>query len=164
MSPSTKRSRPAVTAEQIAVWRSFLDAHARTIDVLTRELRDAEGLQLTWYDVLVQLSEAPDGRLRMQDLSNAIVLSKSGLTRLIDRMERDGLVCRSACAADKRGTFAAITPAGLTQLSAAAPTHLAGVAEHFVALFTDDELGVLRELFGRLADANYPLVNGELAD
>jgi len=164
MTPSTKRSRPTVTANQIAAWRAFLDAHARTIDVLTRELRDAEGLQLTWYDVLVQLSEATDGRLRMQDLSDAIVLSKSGLTRLIDRMERDGLVCRSACAADKRGTFAEITPAGMAQLQTAAPTHLTGVAEHFVALFTDDELGVLRELLGRLADANYPSVNGDIAD
>lgn len=164
MSPSTTRSSPPVTAEQIVAWRAFLDAHARTIDVLARELRDGEGLQLTWYDVLVQLSEAPDGRLRMQDLSDAIVLSKSGLTRLIDRMERDGLVCRSACAADKRGMFAEITPIGLARLSAAAPTHLAGVAEHFVSLFNAEELAVLRELLGRVADANYLAANGDLPD
>jgi DNA-binding MarR family transcriptional regulator len=155
MSPSTKTPLP-VSADQIAAWRTFLDAHARTIDVLTRELRDAKSLHLTWYDVLVQLSEAPNGQLRMQDLSDAIVLSKSGLTRLIDRMEREGLVCRSACAADKRGTFAEITAEGRALLSAAAPTHLSGVAEHFVSLFNDDELQTLRELLSRVADANYP--------
>jgi len=155
MSQTTTNSRARVTADQIATWRAFLDAHARTIDVLTRELRDAEGLQLTWYDVLVQLSEAPQGQLRMQDLSDAIVLSKSGLTRLIDRMERDGLVCRLACAADKRGTFAEITATGRALLSAAAPTHMAGVAEHFVKLFTDTELDTLRDLLGRVAVANY---------
>lgn len=157
MSPTSAASKARVTADQIAAWRAFLDAHARTIDVLTRELRDQQDLPLTWYDVLVQLSEAPDGQLRMQDLSDAIVLSKSGLTRLIDRMEREGLVCRFACAQDKRGTFAQITKDGLQTLSAAAPTHLSGVSEHFLSLFTDSELDILRELLGRVADANSPL-------
>lgn len=156
MTPTSAPTQPLVNSDQIAAWRTFLDAHARTIDVLSRELREATALQLTWYDVLVQLSEATDGRLRMQDLSHAIVLSKSGLTRLIDRMEREGLVCRSACAADKRGTFAEITAAGRAALAAAAPTHLAGVNEHFISLFSDDELNVLRELLGRVADANSP--------
>jgi DNA-binding MarR family transcriptional regulator len=163
MSQTSAPSHP-VTATQIAAWRAFLDAHARTIEVLTRELRDAKKLPLTWYDVLVQLSEAPDGQLRMQDLSNAIVLSKSGLTRLIDRMEREGLVCRSACTQDKRGTFAEITPAGMATLSAAAPTHLAGVAEHFVSLFTNDEIDTLKNLLGRVADANSPFSDCEPCD
>lgn len=161
MSPTSAASKARVTADQIAAWRAFLDAHARTIDVLTRELRDAKGLPLTWYDVLVQLSEAPDGQLRMQDLSDAIVLSKSGLTRLIDRMEREGLVCRFACAQDKRGMFAQITKDGLQTLSAAAPTHLTGVSEHFLSLFTNDELSTLRELLGRVADANWPHAAGD---
>lgn len=164
MTTSMNRSHPTVTVEQIAAWRAFLYAHARTIDVLTRELRATEGLQLTWYDVLIQLSEAPEGRLRMQDLSDAIVLSKSGLTRLIDRMEREGLVCRLACPVDKRGTFAEITAAGLAQLSAAAPTHLAGVTEHFLTLFSHAELDVLHALLRRVADANRPQANAELAD
>ncbi len=95
--PPARDDEPIVPAPQMAAWRAFLTAHARLTDELARELRDRVGLPLTWYDVLVQLSEADDRRLRMQDLAGRVVLSKSGLTRLIDRMEREGLVSRSPC-------------------------------------------------------------------
>ncbi|GAC1591232.1 MAG: MarR family transcriptional regulator [Acidimicrobiales bacterium] len=115
----------------LAVWADFLRAHAILTDVLGRELAEATGLPLSWYDVLIQLHGVPDGQLRMQELAAAVVLSKSGLTRLVDRLEREGLVQRTSCPSDRRGTFAAITPAGRAALSAARPVHLDGVARHF---------------------------------
>ena len=158
-SPGTARDadRPrqisSVPQAQLTAWRSFLEAHARTTDLLARELKEAEGTALTWYDVLVQLSEADGHRLRMQELAERVLLSKSGLTRLIDRMERHDLVHRSACPSDRRGTFAELSPEGLAMLRKAAPTHLRGVREHFAELLDDEEAAILTELLGRIADA-----------
>lgn len=149
------RPDPPVTSlsdVQFRAWRTFLEAHSRTIESLARELRDEKDLPLAWYDVLVQLSEAPDRRLRMQELAEAILLSKSGLTRLIDRMERDGLIARQACPADRRGTFAELTPAGSRRLEEAAPTHVRGVHEHFARLFDDDEAATLAALLSRVVE------------
>jgi DNA-binding MarR family transcriptional regulator len=156
-SPAPSATLPAHTTvppRQLAAWRAFLEAHARTVEILTRELRDAEDLPLTWYDVLVQLNEAPDRRLRMQELADAVLLSKSGVTRLIDRMERDGLVNRSRCSDDRRGTYAELTPEGLARLRGSAPTHLQGVRDHFAAHFDDEEAAILERLLTRLAEAN----------
>ena len=149
--------RPSTVPEpQLAAWRALLEAHARTTEVLARELRDEVGLPLSWYDVLLQLNEAPDQRLRMQELADAVLLSKSGLTRLVDRMERDGLVARSACSDDRRGTFAELTTAGRDRLRSTAPTHLRGVREHVADLLDDQEAAILERLLRRLADAARP--------
>src|SRR5512134_3413797 len=99
-----------ISPERMAAWRTFLVAHARVTDVLASELEAEGGLPLTWYDVLVQLSEAPDNRLRMQELARAVLLSKSGLTRLVDRMTSGGLVTREPCLDDRRGTFVCLSP------------------------------------------------------
>ena len=141
---------PEVAPAQLAAWRTFLEAYSRTLDVLSRELRDEEGLPLTWYDVLVQLSEATDNRLRMQELADAVLLSKSGLTRLIDRMEGEGLVTRYACPVDRRGTFAELTDAGRRRLRETAPTHLRGVQEHFARFLDDEEAAQLQRLLARV--------------
>ncbi len=124
---------------QARAWRSLLEAHARLPELLERELRAEEQLPMAWYDVLVHLSEADEHRLRMQELASAVLLSKSGLTRLVDRMEADGLVCRSACPSDKRGTNAELTPRGLQMLRSTAPTHVRGVGEHFGAHLDDED-------------------------
>lgn len=145
--------RTQVPAEQLSAWVAFLEAHARVTEVLERELREEEGLPLSWYDVLVHLHRAQDHRLRMQELAKAILLSKSGLTRLVDRMEQAGLVRRTACPSDRRGTFAELTPGGLGRLRATAPTHLRGVREHFADLFDVDEAATLTELLGRVTAA-----------
>jgi len=142
----------SVPPAQLTAWRTFLEAHARTTELLAQELKEAEGIALTWYDVLVQLSEADDHRLRMQELAERVLLSKSGLTRLIDRMERHQLVDRRTCPSDRRGTFAELTPDGLAMLRQAAPTHLRGVREHFADLLDDHEAATLTELLGRIAD------------
>lgn len=143
---------PIVPAPQMAAWRTFLTAHARLTDQLADELRDRVGLSLSWYDVLVQLSESEGHRLRMQDLAQRVLLSRSGLTRLIDRMERDGLVTRSPCEDDRRGTWAQMTERGYEVIRSSAPAHLAGIREHFADVLTDDEAEVLTSALGRVVE------------
>jgi DNA-binding MarR family transcriptional regulator len=137
----------------MAAWVGFLRVHAALVDVLGRELEQEAGLPLSWYDVLVQLTVAPEGRLRMQDLADAVILSKSGLTRLVDRMETAGLVARTSCPSDRRGTFAEITPAGTRALEEARPTHHRGIAEHFASHLGERELTALRRATEKLSSA-----------
>jgi DNA-binding MarR family transcriptional regulator len=143
---------PKLPPEKMAAWRAFLEAHARITDVLARELREEESLPLAWYDVLVQLQEAPDHRLRMQELAEAVLLSKSGLTRLVDRMEREGLVRRSACPDDRRGILAELTDTGLATLRRTSTTHLRGVDAHFASHLTGEEATELAAILRRLTD------------
>lgn len=143
-------------ADRLEAWRLFLEAHARVLKVLEAELQDAHDLPLTWYDVLLQLAEAPEGRRRMQDLAGAVLLSKSGLTRLVARMEEAGLVIRTDCPSDRRGTFAVLTDGGWRRLRTAAPTHLAGIRRHFTDQLTDTEVGALRSGLGRVLQADPP--------
>jgi DNA-binding MarR family transcriptional regulator len=150
--PADRRDAPIVPPRQLAAWRAFLTAHARITDTLARELKERLGLPLTWYDVLVQLSEADDHRLRMQELAGKVLLSKSGLTRLIDRMEREGLVSRYPCADDRRGTWAQMTDAGYEVLRRSAPTHLEGIREHFADLVDDDEAAVIDAALRRVLE------------
>lgn len=145
--------RAGLTDLEMAAWRSFLEAHRRVLDVLETELRDQEELPLAWYDVLVQLSESPTRSLRMQELADAVLLSKSGLTRLVDRMETAGLVQRAPCADDGRGIMAQLTDAGLERLRGAAPTHVAGVRSHFADLLRPGEAAVLAQALSRIAGA-----------
>ena len=135
------------------VWAEFLRVHATLVDVLGRELTAGTGLPLTWYDVLIQLHEA-GGRLRMQELASAIVLSKSGLTRLVDRLEAAGYVARVSCPSDRRGTFAELTASGRTELLRARPVHLRSIAEHFAAPLAAPELEGLGRALRTLARAN----------
>jgi len=119
---------------------------------LEAELLAEQRLSLVSYDVLVQLAEAPRRRLRMAELAERVVLSRSGVTRLVDRLERAGLVARQRVSGDGRGVIAELTPAGLDRLRTASGTHLAGVARHFVAHLDPQELSYLGELCGRLAE------------
>jgi DNA-binding MarR family transcriptional regulator len=139
---------PSASDWRIGVWRSFLHAHAVVLRELEQELA-AAGMPLSWYDVLLQLAEAPDHQLRMADLADRVLLSRSGLTRLVDRLQGEGYVRRERSTADARGTFTVLTPEGRAALRAAAPVHLAGIARHWLAHYTDDELRVLGELMQR---------------
>ncbi|HVM26248.1 MAG TPA: MarR family transcriptional regulator [Mycobacteriales bacterium] len=141
-----------LTAAQSRAWRRFLRAHAGVVAQLERDLQSAHDLPLAHYDVLVQLSEAPGRALRMTDLAQSVLLSRSGLTRLVDRLERDGLVRREACPSDLRGTLAVLTDAGAERLREAWPTHLAGVVERVVGRYTEEELALLGDLLGRMLD------------
>ncbi|MBA3367904.1 MAG: MarR family transcriptional regulator [Geodermatophilaceae bacterium] len=136
----------------LASWRVFLRAHAVVTRHLEAELLEDHDLPLASYDVLVQLVDAPGRRLRMTELASAVLLSRSGLSRLVDRLQREGLVTREAASEDGRGMYAVLQPAGLSRLRTAAPTHLRGVAEHMTSKFSDAELDALRALLDRLCD------------
>lgn len=137
---------------RIAVWRSFLRAHAGVIRELEHELTAETNMPLTWYDVLLHLAEAPQRRLRMADLADRVLLSRSGLTRLVDRLQSEGLVRREPSPEDARGTFTVLTGAGLERLRSAAPVHLAGVERHWLSNFSDADLRVLGGLLARLVE------------
>jgi DNA-binding MarR family transcriptional regulator len=128
----TNREQPR-PADRMEPWKLFLQAHAAVIEALEDDLRRRLDLPLTWYEVLLRLAAAPDGRLRMTDLAGSLLLSKSGVTRLVDRMEAAGLVERGVCSSDRRGSFAVITPRGRALHRKAAPIHVRGVD----ALFLD---------------------------
>lgn len=152
--PATATSdTPRADDWRIGVWRTFLGAHAQVLGELERDLTAEASISLPWYDVLLQLVEAPEHRLRMSELADRVLLSKSGLTRLIDRLQAEGLVRREPSPDDARGTFTIVTDAGYRRLRDAAPTHLRGVQQHWLAHFSDDELRQLGELLGRVARA-----------
>jgi len=136
------------------VWRDFLRAHAAVTRALEDELAAEKVLPLTWYDVLVQLVEAPGRRLRMTELADRVLLSRSGLTRLVDRLVNAGLVERQPCPDDARGTFCVLTAAGFARLRDAAPVHLRGIHEHMTSLIRPEELAVLGAVLRRIGDAH----------
>lgn len=140
------------TATELDAWRSFLRAHARLVRVLETELVAEHPITLGAYDVLVQLAEAPERRLRMAELADAVLLSRSGVTRLVDRLEVAGMVTRERFGGDGRGVVAVITTKGVDTLRAAARTHLAGVVRHFVDHLNPAELAAIGELCSRLTD------------
>jgi DNA-binding MarR family transcriptional regulator len=128
-----------LTPEQLAAWAGFLQAHAQIVRALDAELEQEHGLPLTSYDVLIQLSLAPDRRLRMFELADAVVLSRSGLTRLVARLERDGLVERERGEVDLRQMYARLTDRGFEVLADATPTHIAGIEERFLGRLSDEQ-------------------------
>ncbi len=140
------------TREELHAWRTFLRAHAQITRSLETELVAEQRLSLGGYDVLVQLAEAPGRKLRMAELADAVLLSRSGVTRLVDRLERAGMVARERVAGDGRGVVATLTDQGLDVLRTASRTHLAGVVRHFVARLDDIQLRYLGDLCGKLVD------------
>jgi DNA-binding MarR family transcriptional regulator len=135
---------------ELRAWRGLLRVHAQLSKALDAQLEREHGLPLTSYEVLMYLSDAEGGRMRMHDLAASVLLSRSGLTRLVDRLERDGYLERCSCAHDARGAFAVLTPAGREQLEAARRTHLAGVRELFLSHFSEEELDVLGDAWDRV--------------
>ena len=135
---------------ELRAWRGMLRAHAALTKALDADLDAAHGLPLSSYEVLMYLNDAEGRRMRMRDLAASVILSRSGLTRLADRLEREGLIRRESCSSDARGAFAVLTPAGAEMLTAARTTHLAGVRSLFLQHFSDDELEVLGEAWDRV--------------
>jgi DNA-binding MarR family transcriptional regulator len=137
---------------RLGAWSAFLRAHARVVRELERELQAEQRMALTDYDVLVQLASASDRRLRMSELADRLLLSRSGATRLVDRLVAAGMVERVMCDVDRRGQWASLTDAGYDRLRTASPTHLRGVAEHFLDRLSADELEAMDRIFTRLDD------------
>lgn len=133
-------------------WRSLLRAHACLAKRIDAELEREHGLPMTSYEVLHRLDDAgAGGRLRMCDLAEQAQLSRSGLTRLVDRLERDGLLERCSCEHDARGSYACLTQLGRERLVQARTTHLAVVREQFFSRFSELELGALADMWDRIA-------------
>jgi DNA-binding MarR family transcriptional regulator len=130
-------------------WRAFLTKHAKVARILETDLVARSALPLAEFDVLFQLAQSDDHRLRMNELANRVLLSRAGITRLVDRLVADGLVARLKCESDARGFFAVLTDSGLTRLDEARPGHLAAVKRYFVESFSRPELETLAELMER---------------
>ncbi|WP_370965433.1 MarR family winged helix-turn-helix transcriptional regulator [Amycolatopsis sp. cg9] len=137
----------SLSRDHDAAWRGFLRSSALLLRVLDAELRAAHGMSHRTYDALVQLSEAPDRRLRMKDLADALVHSASGLTRVVDGLESAGYARREPDPANRRSTLVVLTPAGLAALESAWPTHVRGVQRHFAGHVSREQARVLAEVF-----------------
>jgi DNA-binding MarR family transcriptional regulator len=153
-SPTAPTATAALPTEEpgIGAWRSFLTAHARITRRLDEELQVAHGLSLAEYDALLQIAHAPGRRVRMNVLAERVILSRSGITRLVDRLEAAGSVERMACSTDARGQEAVLTPVGLDRLRVAATTHLDGVRRYFLDRLEADDLAGLETSLRRVAD------------
>ena len=137
---------------RLGPWRAFLLAHARVARRLDDELRAEHDLSFAEYDALLTIANAPDRRIRMRRLADQVLLSKSGVTRLIDRLVADGLVERDACASDARGAEAVLTAAGLGRLRAASTTHLRGISAHFLGILDERQLAEVGRAMQAVAD------------
>jgi DNA-binding MarR family transcriptional regulator len=147
---TTVQSKPALSPRELRAWRGLLRAHAALTKALDADLEAEHDLPLSSYEVLLHLSHAPGQSMRMCDLASSIILSRSGLTRLIDRLEREGLVERRSCSHDARGSYAVLTPAGQERLQQARSTHLAGVRSLFLDRFSAEELDALGDAWERV--------------
>jgi DNA-binding MarR family transcriptional regulator len=144
----------SMTGAERGAWRGFVRAHALLSKELDAQLERAHGLPLSSFDVLAELSEATGRRMRMSELAAAVSLSRSGLSRLIDRLEREGLIRRTPCADDARGAYAVVTTRGIRRLEQVRPAYIQAVREDFLAHFTPADLEQLAEFWKRLLNGN----------
>jgi DNA-binding MarR family transcriptional regulator len=135
---------------RIESWVSFLRAHSAITRQLNADLLNVHGLTLNDYEVMLLLSRAEDRRMRRVDIAQSVVLTASGITRLLDGLERQGFVEKDACATDGRVSYAKLTSTGHSKLKEAAATHIRGIEELFMGRFSDSELEQLASLLGRL--------------
>src|SRR3989475_6372042 len=145
--------RKLLTLSRLNAWGAFLTAHKALENILSRELESACGLPLTWFDALAQLRMAPAQRLTMGQLATALLFSKSGLTRLVDRLVEAGLVERLARPRDRRSLHIALTDAGEEKYRQALPIHLEHVKRHFAAYIEDGEAAAVESALVRMASA-----------
>ena len=145
--------RELLTTPRLNAWHAFLTSHRALETILSRELESTCGLSLAWFDVLAQLRMAPARRLTMTHLASAILFSKSGLTRLIDRMEEAGLVQRLARPGDRRSVHIALADAGAEKYRQALPIHLETAKRHFAAYIQESEAVAVESALERIATA-----------
>ncbi|MFD0362044.1 MarR family winged helix-turn-helix transcriptional regulator [Nocardia sp. GCM10030253] len=135
---------------QARAWRAYMDGHQRLMTALNRQLQRDSDLSVAEYRILVLLSEAPDRSLRMSELADGVLSSRSRLTHQIRRMEAQHMVRRNTCLEDGRGVLAELTDEGLRRLEAAAPGHVDAVRRDFIDLLTPAQLEVIGEVFARI--------------
>ncbi|HYU58514.1 MAG TPA: MarR family transcriptional regulator [Actinomycetota bacterium] len=137
--------------ERFEAWVALLEAHAAVMDALDRALQDEGGIPLAWHEVLARLAAQPEGRMRMRDLAREVLLTKSGISRLVDRLQEAGLVTRAECDTDRRVTYATITPDGRRALRAAGPAFRRTFEERFGRHLSEDEARSLRSTLARVS-------------
>ncbi|HSJ73438.1 MAG TPA: MarR family transcriptional regulator [Miltoncostaeaceae bacterium] len=147
--PRANEGEP-LTALELGAWRGMLRVHAGLIREMDAEMRERHGISLSAYELLMLLGDAPRRRMRVSELSAATLLSVSGVSRLVDRLVRDGLLVKEACEEDGRGAEAVLTPMGRGRLRAARASHLADVRRRFLSGFSDDELEEMAGFWERL--------------
>ena len=138
--------------DRVAPWAALLRVHAAVLPKLERALA-AQQMPLAWYDVLLELNAAPDRRLRMSELGARVVLSRERVSRVVDELERAGLVRRERNPDDRRSLFAVLTPEGRARLRAAAPVYLEGIERHYTGHLEDEEIRVISAALGRVLQA-----------
>jgi len=147
-----RRNEAADEAAGRRAWAGLLQVHAALVPLLDRQLQRGTGLPLAWYDVLLELNAAEGGRLRMGELGERVVLSRTRVSRLVEELSRSGLVCRQVNPDDRRSAFAVMTDAGRQRLRDAAPTYMAGIREHFTCYLEADELSAVGDALWRVHD------------
>jgi len=153
MSKFTRAAEEAsLEPAELDAWRGMLITHSRVIAALDDELEREHGLPLGSYEVLLWLAEASEHSLRMGELADRLLLSRSGLTRLVDRLAAQGLVERHSCPSDRRGTFARLTETGLERFEEARPTHLRGIREQFLAGLDEGDLANLAAAWKKIPE------------
>jgi DNA-binding MarR family transcriptional regulator len=135
---------------EMRAWQAFLHAHHEVVARLDADLREAHGLTFAEYDVLLRLARAPGRALRMSDIAARVLLSPSGITRLVERLVERDLIVRDADPADGRAVLATLTERGLKVIRSAARTHVAGIREHFSSRLSDDELDAVARALERI--------------
>jgi DNA-binding MarR family transcriptional regulator len=147
---ATPETSADLTAEELAAWRGLLRVHTALVKALDAELTAAHDLPLSSYEVLITLESAPGRKRRMAELADSVLLSRSGMTRLVDRLAKEELLERDLCTDDGRGCYAVLTDKGAELLATARPTHLDGVRERFLRHFSDEELVQLAGMWERV--------------
>lgn len=135
------------------MWRAFLQTHSTVVKYLERRMEEQHGLPLSWWDVLLQLADGPDGKLRMGELAESVLLTRSGITRLVDRMIGEGLVGREPCPGDRRGYYAVITQKGLDTIERVGPDHSKDAWEVFLGHINEEEAALMGQVFDRVLNA-----------
>jgi DNA-binding MarR family transcriptional regulator len=149
----TNEGELRLSDDEIAAWKGMLRAHRDVVAGLDAQLEREHSLPLSSYEVLMVLADAEGGRARMGELADQLLLSRSGLTRLVDRLVRQGWVERAPCEDDARGLFASITQSGRAKLETARPAHLDGVRKTFLSRLSDSDLQALSRAWKRLAES-----------
>jgi DNA-binding MarR family transcriptional regulator len=148
--PSTDTPTIPLAPHELAAWRGVLEVHARITQQLDAQLRAEQGLSLSSYEVLMFLADAPEHRMRMSEIADRVLLSRSGCTRLVDRLADQGYVSRCAATCDGRGLYAQLTEAGLAKITAARATHRDGIRRFFLDRLTVTDQIALGDIWSRL--------------
>lgn len=146
-------AKPTLDNLRNSVWRLFITANVKLLDRMGEKFSEAGLPSMDWYDVLLTLKEAPEYRLRLSELAEKVLLSRSNLTHLVDRLEKAGLLYRERCARDRRGTYAVLTEAGLAMQQKMWTVYAEGIAEYFGSHLDDEELQVMQRVLERMLKA-----------